>query len=649
MNQSKNSTQSSSSISVIDIEKHIQNQAPDFVWNKEDRQNTKYIVPMFPYPSGKLHMGHIRNYTITDMIARYYQNKGYNVLHPIGWDAFGLPAENAAIKHGVEPQKWTYQNIAQMKEQMKQMGFSFDWSCEIATCDESYYHFEQIFFKKMFNAGIIFIKDSYVNYDPVDNTVLANEQVINGCGWRSGAKVIKKKIPMYFIDMKRYAKRLIDDMKELQDWPKEVIEMQKNWINYQVGHNFHYTINQSNIIVFDDFTEKPKNVVVAGINSSIAAMMENDINYQNWFNSVGSISQKDNFNDYFMTSFVFQKDGISYPVIIDFKFDEEIIFSYQKNMKHNQNQIMEIDSHFNEKGEFFGIRDWCISRQRNWGNPIPMIHCQDCGIQENNQIVKPYETDKSCVCPHCSQSAKMETDTMDTFMQSSWYFHRYYSVADSDMISQPSQQVDFYVGGIEHATMHLIYARVMHKIFQDFGMVSQNEPFKKLITQGMVNKNGTKMSKSKGNTVDPMEYIEKYGSDTVRMFMLFAAPVEQSIEFDDAGIKGSYRFINQIIDYYINSTKENQENISEAEIIKEMTEFEKIFEKEINGRLKFNTIISKSMIVFKKMKNTKWINQNVKEDMEKSFIHIINPVIPHVSQYIRESKYSLKKEMKHSI
>lgn len=635
------------SVTITTIEQYIQKSSnKSYQWDKSKAQ-TKYIVPMFPYPSGKLHMGHIRNYTITDMIARYYQNQGYNTLHAIGWDAFGLPAENAAIKNGVEPQAWTYQNISDMKEQMKKMNFSFDWGREITTCDESYYHFEQEFFKKMFNAGIVFIKESYVNYDPVDKTVLANEQVINGKGWRSGASVVKKKIPMYFIDMKRYAKRLIDDMSELNEWPKEVIEMQKNWINYQKGDYYYYNINGIDIAIFNNKKSQPQNVVVGGINSKIADMMKNNPAYQNWFNSVGSVSRKDNFNDYFETPFSFEKDGQIYPAIIDFAFDDEMIFSYQAHVVEYNSTI--IQSQFKKEGDFFGIRDWCISRQRNWGNPIPIIHCEDCGMQENQNIVKPYETYKTCVCPNCSKPARMETDTMDTFMESSWYFHRYYSVEDEKMISQPSMQVDFYVGGIEHATMHLIYARVMHKIFQDFGMVQTNEPFKKLITQGMVNKNGTKMSKSKGNTVEPMEYIEKYGSDTVRMFMLFAAPVEQSIEFNDAGIKGSYRFINQIIDYYINQKIDSQENVDENDTQKEMKEFKSIFEREINGRLKFNTIISKAMIVFKKMKNTKWTNDEIKFNMEKDFIHIINPVIPHVSEYIIEKHYTFEKKNTMSI
>lgn len=636
-----------SKISITEIEQQVQQKSNDSHHWVRNEKPTKYVVPMFPYPSGKLHMGHIRNYTITDMIARYYNNQGYNTLHPIGWDAFGLPAENAAIKHGIAPDKWTYQNIKEMKNQMKKMGFSFDWSREITTCDESYYHFEQEFFKKMFKEGIVFIKDSYVNFDPVDETVLANEQVIDGKGWRSGAKVIKKKIPMYFIDMKRYAKRLINDMSELSEWPKEVIEMQKNWINYQHGHYYYYFINNVEIAVFDNDTKSAQNVVVAGINSPIAIMLENDVIYQKWFNSVGSVSRKNNFNDYFETSYSFEKNGVKYPVIIDFKYDSEVIFSYQDNVREYNSTVIQMDRF--ERGEFFGIHDWCISRQRNWGNPIPMIHCVDCGIVENHQTVKPYETNQACICPICSKPAKMETDTMDTFMESSWYFHRYYSVGDTNMISQPSMQVDYYVGGIEHATMHLIYARVMHKIFQDFGMVNINEPFKKLITQGMVNKNGTKMSKSKGNTVDPMEYIQKYGSDTVRMFMLFAAPVEQSIEFNDAGIKGSYRFINQIIDYYFYSTGENQQNTTQSEIEREISEFNAIFEREINGRLKFNTIISKAMIVFKKMKNTKWENNEIRYKMEKEFIEAINPIIPHVSQYIIEHKYGIKNVTKNSL
>lgn len=622
----------------------------------------KYIVPMFPYPSGNIHMGHIRNYAISNVVAKYYESKGENVFHPIGFDSFGMPAENAAIKNGVSPKIWTENNIKQMKDDLKKSGFDFDWSHSVETHQFDYYKFEQDIFRKAWENGIIYKKEQYVNYDPVDQTVLSNEQVINGRGWRTGEPVIRKKIPMYFFNMKKYAKRLHYGLDECNDWPKRVIEMQKNWIGYEEGEYFRYSFdNQSSIEVFKSPKIKEINSIIVGINSNWIDVIKNDINYQEWIkiSSSGSVSMKDNFNKkiQFNTGYGIYINNCIIPIIIDMMADTEIIFSSQtQETNHTTNFGHFISSY---KGDFVGLRDWCISRQRYWGNPIPMIHCDTCGDQPNKDYVQlpdnmipdgngnvlsQNEEFIKCQCPKCGKDAKKSTDTMDTFVQSAWYFHRYVSPKSENMIEFPDTQVDHYIGGVEHATMHLIYTRFFHKMLKDFGMVSTEEPIKKLTTQGMVCKKyqkedgtiaSTKMSKSIGNIVEPKDYIGKYGADALQMFMIFAAPPDQNFDFDDDGIVGSYRFLEDVYQYFFMESK-SVKNIEQQATVMQIEKMEKYIEKEFEGRFNLNTIIPQLMITFKSMKNTEFIDEDIKTNVEQRFINSLSIVAHQLSYYIKK-------------
>lgn len=622
----------------------------------------KYIVPMFPYPSGKIHMGHIRNYTISNVVANYYRNKGHQVFHPIGFDSFGMPAENAAIKNGVSPSAWTEQNIEQMINDFKKVGFNFDWEHSIQTHKFDYYKFEQDIFKRAFEEGIIYKKSQYVNFDPEDNTVLSNEQVINGKGWRTGAQVIRKKIPMYFFNMKKYGQRLHEGLNECTQWPKRVIEMQKNWIGYEEGTYFTFAFSRfPSISVFSSPKIKEANSIIVGINHPWVENFENKDSYQKWINtsSSGSVSMKDNFNKkiQFNTEYAVVIGKKTIPIVIDMMGDTEAVFSAQVVESHNVPMIGEIEDTFD--GIFIGLRDWCISRQRYWGNPIPVINCNACGdVVSDDYVQLPVdmipdgrgnvlernEDFVSCICPKCNQPAKRYTDTMDTFVQSSWYFHRYISPNAQEMIEFPDTQIDHYIGGVEHATMHLIYTRFFHKMLKDFGMVSTEEPIKKLTTQGMVCKKYTKpdgsiasakMSKSIGNIVEPNEYIEKYGSDALQMFMIFAAPPDQNFDFEDAGIVGTYRFLDEVHQYFF-GTNNAVKNIDEITCIEQINKMEKYIENEFERRFNLNTIVPQIMIAFKSMKKTNFINEEVKKDIENRFVKQLSIVAPQISYFIQK-------------
>lgn len=661
-----------------------------------------YVVPMFPYPSGKIHMGHVRNYSITNAVAQYKKSQGIPVFHPIGFDSFGLPAENAAIKNKVAPATWTHNNIEQMTQDFQHAGFDFDWSHTLNTHQYQYYHFEQEIFRKAWAKGLIYKKEQYVNYDPVDKTVLSNEQVQNGLGWRTGAKVIRKKIPMYFFDMKSYARRLYEELDNLKGWPKKVIEMQRSWINLQEGIAISYSfdtinVNENNannpintmeaLSIFKADKTRPEQIqnVIVGINHPWVKNWENNADFIAWSSeqSQGSVSQKENFGKkvHFATGYAVSFNDKesnttieNIPVIIDMNLDDECRFdtstSPAMNITNMNSQPVARGTEVSREAHtFIGLKDWCISRQRYWGNPIPMIHCEDCGDVVSDNITLPDNLipdgsgnilDKTpeyyqCECPQCHKPATRCTDTMDTFVQSSWYFHRYINPHASEMIAKPDNQIDHYVGGVEHATMHLIYTRFFHKMLADFGMVTTQEPIKKLTTQGMVCKKyqkedgsfaSAKMSKSIGNIVEPNEYIDQYGSDAVQMFMIFAAPPDQNFDFEDAGIVGSYRFIEDVYRYFFEENKAPKTQ-SEDATLAVMQKMQQYVAKEFDGRFNLNTIIPQIMVAFKAMKKTEFATPEVKHEVEKIFVQNFSIFAPQLGHYIKE--YVFKPQVQNKV
>lgn len=620
--------------------------------------NFTYVVPMFPYPSGNIHMGHVRNYTITNAIAQYFKVKGQSVIHPIGFDSFGLPAENAAIKHKRTPSEWTQANIEKMKTDFKNIGFDFDWNTCVQTSNPQYYIFEQDIFKQAWKSGFIYKKEKYVNYDPEDKTVLSNEQVKDGKGWRTGADIIRKKIPMYFFNMKKYAKELYEGLNDISvGWPSKVIEMQRHWIDYHEGYYYQYKV-ENNII--DVFEKTPKyNAISIGINNPFVEKFSHP-DFSQWIieNEKGSVSNKNNFKkeQVFDTGYFVIKNSIKIPIFIDMNTDEEIVFTQISSIPDMIKEAQFIQSY---SGEFIGLKDWCISRQRYWGNPIPVIYCQHCGevcsedfvqlptdlIPDIGNALEHSSEFMSCHCPSCGQKATRCTDTMDTFVQSSWYFHHYITkvFGNNYGITHKNTQIDYYVGGIEHATMHLIYTRFFHKMLRDFGYVNTSEPIKKLITQGMVCKKYTnedgkivsaKMSKSIGNIVEPQPYVDEYGSDALQMFMIFAAPPQQNFDFEDAGIVGCHRFLDDVYRYfYIDNTA--QKTFTQEQAQQAMIHMIDYFDREFNGRFNLNTLIPQLMTAFKTMKKTNFVDDTVKKDIEDIFVQYLSIFAPKIAYYIQ--------------
>jgi leucyl-tRNA synthetase len=596
-----------------------------------------YCLSMFPYPSGKLHMGHVRNYTIGDVISRFQRMQGKNVLQPIGWDAFGLPAENAALKNKSAPAKWTYANIDYMREQLKRLGFAYDWSRELATCAPEYYRFEQWLFLRLLEKGLVYRKNAVVNWDPVDQTVLANEQVIDGRGWRSGAEVERREIPQWFLKITDYADELLGDLDKLDGWPEAVRTMQKNWIGRSEGVELDFQVEHESCDKLTVYTTRPDTLMgvtyvavaaehplaqaVAQGNSDVADFIEQCQKAETSEAAVETaekkgmslgITARHPINgaevEVWVANFVLggygtgavmavpahderdyefaQKYGIAIKPVIWPADGSELDISenayIEKGILKNSGQFdgLDFEGAFNAIADFlesnsqgtrqtnFRLRDWGVSRQRYWGCPIPIIYCDDCGevavpdsdlpvvlpedVEFDESGGSPIKKDPSfyeTTCPKCGKAATRETDTFDTFMESSWYFARFTSPDADTMVDKRADYwlpVDQYIGGIEHAILHLLYARFYHKLMRDAGLVSSDEPFTNLLTQGMVLKDGAKMSKSKGNTVDPQELIEKYGADTVRLFMMFAAPPEQSLEWSDAGVDGSFKFLKRL-------------------------------------------------------------------------------------------------------
>jgi leucyl-tRNA synthetase len=595
-----------------------------------------YCLAMFPYPSGALHMGHVRCYTLGDVINRYHRLKGYNVMQPMGWDAFGLPAENAAIKHGIPPAKWTRDNIANMRGQMQRLGYGIDWSREFATCDPEYYHWEQWFFIKLYEKGLVYRKSSVVNWDPVDQTVLANEQVVDGRGWRSGAVVERREMPQWFLKITDYAEELLDELDRLDGWPESVKSMQRNWIGRSEGVEIDFPVPGGNepLSVYTTrpdtllgatyvavaaehplarraaegspevaaFVEKCRNMKTAeaematldkqGVPTSLTVQhpltgqplpvwVANFVLMEYGSGAVMSVPGHDQRDWEFA-----RKYGIPIRQVIEPADDaacdlEQAAFTDQGRLV-NSGEFDGLTSAeafdaiadalaakgFGRRRTNYRLRDWGVSRQRYWGCPIPMIHCDACGVvpvpEQDLPVVLPTDvtfegvrspltTMKSFYavdCPSCGGRARRETDTFDTFMESSWYYARFACPdANRPMLDERADYwtpVDHYVGGIEHAILHLLYARFFHKLMRDHGLVSSDEPFTRLLMLGMVLKDGRKMSKSSGDAGNPQALLDKYGADAVRTAMMFAAPPDQSFEWSEAGVEGQARFCRRL-------------------------------------------------------------------------------------------------------
>ncbi|MEH6591442.1 MAG: leucine--tRNA ligase [Halioglobus sp.] len=610
-------------------------QNKSFAVAQDDAREKFYCLAMFPYPSGKLHMGHVRNYTIADVIARYQRMQGKNVLQPMGWDAFGLPAENAAIKNKVPPAKWTRENIDYMRVQLRRLGFAYDWDREFATCDPDYYRWEQWFFTRLFEKGLAYKKKAEVNWCETDQTVLANEQVVDGCCWRCDNPVERREIDQWFIRITDYADQLLTDLDKLDQWPEQVRTMQRNWIGRSEGVDLEfghadgstlsvYTTRPDTLMgvtyvavapqhpiaqaaavdspALAEFIESQSNIKVAeadmatmekrGMDTGtrvthpltgeeVPVWVANFVLMSYGSGAVMSVPGHDQRDWEFATRY-----GLPIKQVIAASDDEACDLSSaaftSKGQLINSGDFdgMDFDQAFNaiadrleqdNKGRRtvnFRLRDWGVSRQRYWGAPIPIINCDACGAlpvpESDLPVVLPTDVEFDGVgsplkkmpefyqtsCPSCGGAATRETDTFDTFMESSWYYARFASAGnDKAMLDGAADYwapVDQYVGGIEHAILHLLYSRFFHKLMRDEGLVSTDEPFIRLLTQGMVLKDGAKMSKSKGNTVDPQSLIDNYGADTVRLFSMFAAPPEQSLEWSESGVEGANRFLKRL-------------------------------------------------------------------------------------------------------
>lgn len=700
-----------------------------------------YCLAMFPYPSGKLHMGHVRNYTLGDVIARYQRMLGKNVLQPMGWDAFGLPAENAAIQHKVLPATWTRQNISQMRIQMQQLGLAYDWQREIATCDPHYYHWEQWFFIKLYEKGLVYQKKAEVNWDPVDQTILANEQVIDGRGWRSGALVERREIPQWFLKITAYADELLRDLDDLKGWPEQVKTMQRNWIGRSEGVEIQFTIpslNQALTI----FTTRPDTLFgvtylaiapqhplakqLGETNPTIRQFLSECRNIKVAEAELATIEKKGIATDInalhpftgqplpiWIANFVVMDYGTGALMAVpahdqrDYEFAKRYGLTIQQVIAPNNGKPCELSmaaftqsGRLIHSGEFTGLtssdacqaiiekieakqvgrriicyrlRDWSISRQRYWGTPIPMIYCDSCGIvpEQNLPVVLPEHIKFSGVasplktmpefyqttCPRCHESAHRETDTFDTFFESSWYYARF-SCPDQQQTMLDKKvdywlPVDQYIGGIEHAVMHLLYARFIHKLLRDQGLLKSDEPFIRLLTQGMVLNQGIKMSKSKGNTVDPQILIERYGADTVRLFTMFAAPPEQNLEWSDSGVEGSFRFLKKLWHFAYQQQAliqmENQQlkNIPWDKVSHPQRNSKRELDEILDQarydyeRLQFNTVVSGCMKLFNLLNripeaepNTHDSRASLIQEGLSILLRLLAPIAPHITHHL---------------
>ncbi len=705
----------------------------------------KYILSMFPYPSGRLHMGHVRNYSISDAMARYYRKQGYNVLHPIGWDAFGMPAENAAIKYGKNPKEWTYSNIEYMRKEFDSLGLSFSKKREFATCDELYTKWEQEFIIKMFQEGLLYRELTTVNWCEDCHTVLANEQVEDGCCWRCDNPVELKEMPGYYIDILKYADELLEDLKLLEGhWPSQVLTMQKNWIGKSEGLEFKFNLSNKSKAKLDNkfngfevFTTRPDTIygvtycALAPEHPIVKALIKNqliDSDIASKITAMANMSERDRAKaqkegyalgisvihpltkeeiPVWTANFVLASYGggavMSVPAHDerDFEFatkynlplkyvingykegeayigDGELINSADFTGMPNQKAKKEIIKLFQEIGLGKGttnykLRNWGVSRQRYWGAPIPLVHCDSCGLVaeniENLPITLPNDVEitgegnpldnhptwKKCKCPKCGKDATRESDTLDTFVQSSWYQFRYATNPskwqeigiDKDDVNY-WLGVDQYIGGIEHAILHLLYARFFTKALRDLGFVENiKEPFENLLTQGMVLMDGAKMSKSKGNTVDPDELIAKYGADTARLFILFAAPPQKELEWNDSAVEGAFRFLKKLYDRKSKVTQNSmptiehsklnkEEKLARAKVYEALQKSTTVYEK----TFAFNTLIASCMEALNAL--DKQNNDLVWSEGMYIILHLLEPISPHICSELSQELFETK-------
>lgn len=754
------------------MQAHWDMHASFVVDNAPTNKPTRYILSMFPYPSGKLHMGHVRNYTISDVLSRYYRLKGYQVLQPMGWDAFGLPAENAAIAHKVAPAKWTYANIDNMRNQLKQLGLSIDWTREFATCDDSYYRWEQWLFVKLFKKGLVYNKLATVNWDPIDQTVLANEQVIDGRGWRSGALVEKREIPMYYFAISKYSDELLADLALLEGkWPKQVLAMQKNWIGKSTGAKIDFEFShpsaqdapQGTISVFTTRTDTLMGVTYLAVSAKhaiaeYAASHNADIATFCAECNQGSVAEADlakaekigmdtgfvarhpisgELLPIWVANYVLSTYGDGAVMAVPAHDARDFAFAKKYNLPikcvidiadFNQNAWQDsyaqkgkcINSGVLDGLDFdealqkvlalvpsakrqtqYRLRDWGVSRQRYWGCPIPIIHCDDCGavpVPEQDLPVRlPTDTIpdgrgnplKDCAeflytkCPNCHKDARRETDTLDTFVESSWYAQRFVSPHDTtQMVDKTAAQkwlpIDQYIGGVEHAVLHLLYARFFHKVMRDEGLLTGDEPFAQLFTQGMVlattyyreidgkkvyyfakevaiDKDGNatliadglpvivgkteKMSKSKNNGADPAETIAQYGADTVRLYTMFSAPADQALDWSDNALKGPHAFLKKIwrLGAMAHDTSKDDGDLKAQKTLRQKTHqtIAKI-DKSLGVDLAMNTPVSDLMALANTLDD--YVSTHGMDSHARTclvdLLKMLAPFAPHIAEYL---------------
>ena len=702
-----------------------------------------YTLEMFPYPSGNLHMGHVRNYSIGDVLARYKTMEGFNVIHPMGFDAFGMPAENAAIKNGVKPSDWTYSNIDNMKRQQREMGLSYDWDREVATCRPDYYKWTQWLFELFYKRSLAYKKKAYVNWCDTCGTVLANEQLIDGLCWRCDNVVVKKDLSQWFLKITDYADVLLKDLDKLKGWPERVKIMQDNWIGRSEGLEFSLQIPQLNeslpvyttrpdtaygITFVALAAEHPLVEKICAANPEKAQAIQDfvkKVQSQSDIERTSSESEKEGigtgvyvvnpFNgkkaEIWVTNYVLADYGTGAVMGVPSEDQRDWMFAKKYNLdiiitlqpKDRELHLEEMTEAYVDKagvlvnsGEFDGqdiktamkgimdkaekegfgkrcvnyrLRDWLISRQRYWGAPIPVIYCEDCGEQlvpeEQLPVLLPENVNfeqgavsplaqceefVNCTCPKCGKPAKRETDTMDTFICSSWYYLRYTDPHNDKMPFDKEKAnywapVDQYIGGIEHAILHLLYSRFFTKVLRDEGLIDFDEPFNNLLTQGMVLKDGSKMSKSKGNVVSPEEIIGEYGADTARLFIMFAAPVERDLDWSDEGVAGSFRFLNRVwriisnFEEKIKSAADDYDKSSLTDAEKELrrvlhTTIRKVTE-DIRDRFMFNTAISSIMELvneFYKFQNSNDVNAGLVREVSLNLIKLLAPFAPHMTE-----------------
>jgi len=699
--------------------------------NEESDKEKFYCLAMFPYPSGRLHMGHVRNYTIGDVISRFQKMKGKNVLQPMGWDAFGLPAENAAIKNKVPPAKWTYENIGYMRDQLKQLGFGYDWERELATCKPDYYRWEQWLFTRLFEKRLAYKKTAAVNWCPNDQTVLANEQVVDGRCWRCDTTVERREIAQWFMKITDYAEELLAGIDKLDGWPEQVRTMQRNWIGRSEGVEMTFDVDGE--VPLSIYTTRPDTLMgvtymavatehplakkaaagnpelqafidsckAAGTAEADLATMEkrgmatgyqaihpitgdrvpvwvaNFVLIEYGSGAVMSVPAHDSRDHAFALAYGLPIKQVIYPADgAEFSVDSEAFVD--KGMLKNSGEFDGLTSlqafdaiadklqsmGKGEKQVNFRLRDWGVSRQRYWGTPIPIINCDSCGAvavpADQLPVVLPEDVDFSegigspikhmpefyeTACPQCGGKAQRETDTFDTFFESSWYYARFTCPDAETMLDERADYwlpVDQYIGGIEHAVLHLLYARFFHKLMRDEGLVKSDEPFSHLLTQGMVLKDGSKMSKSKGNTVDPQGLIDQYGADTVRLFTMFASPPDQSLEWDDKGVEGASRFLKRLWTIAITSSGQPSavldiDSLTEDQkaVRRKLHETIRKVSDDIGRRYTFNTAIAAIMELLNELyrfEDKSEQGQAVMRQAVNAVVLMLSPIVPHITQ-----------------